>query len=125
MFLVRWTVRRYRGHRQWEDLLTAAYARAWVTARTASSAGHGAGEVAKRLTKAAVWAACDWCRSAENEGRTHGRSNSRYVLLPEVVHLTGGEWERYAREGGEEWLEHLVEEIDHERGASGGGADTR
>ena len=72
---------------------------------------------------AAGWAAADWCRSAENEGRTHGRSNSRLVLLPEVVHLTGGEWERYAKEEGEEWIERLVEEIDERAG--GNGTDSR
>ncbi len=114
MWLVRWTLRRYRGHRQWEDLLTAAYARAWVTAIGAAAAGHGAEEVAKRLTKAAGWAAADWCRSKENEGRTHGRSNSRLVLLPEMVHLTPSEWERYAGPR---------EDEGDDRGENGNGSD--
>ena len=111
MWLVRWAIRRYRGHRQWEDLLTAAYARPWRAAAAAGARGLPAAEIAKRITKAAGWAATDWFGSPENEGRREYRVNlsrganrgkTRVVALPEVVHLRTWEWERIRDEQGED-----------------------
>ncbi len=123
MWLVRWQLRGYGWHRQYQDMLSAAYARAWQAAL--SAAKFDASEVAKRVSKAALWAAADWLRSADNEGRTHARSHSRVVELPERV--AWSVWERW-EEGmdptagckrperwPERWVERLIAGIDAER----------
>jgi hypothetical protein len=138
MWLARWAVREHRRRPQYEDLLSAVYLRAWKAAEKAVELGLSAEEVAKRITKAAGWAAADWLRSGDHEARTERRSNSQRVLLPERVPMEQaliemhGFWvnaqywnmgepllrskKRPGRHQADQWVERLCEGVDDERG---------
>ncbi len=138
MWLARWAVREHRRRPQYEDLLSAVYLRAWKTAEKAVLLGLPAEEVAKRITKAALWAAADWLRSGDHEARTERRSNSQRVPLPERVPMERalvemhGVWmdaqywntdepllrskRKAGRHQADHWVERLCEGVDDERG---------
>ncbi len=83
MWLVRFRLRRYRHHPQFEDVLAAAYEGLWrgVTRREANPKAEGL--LTEWALRGAEWQVKSWFRSAENAGRvmrrSHGRTRTSHI----------------------------------------------
>lgn len=78
-YLVRWTLRRFKSHPQWDDILAEAYSGMWRAVQEVQLSGRC--KLTTAATRGALWSALDFLRSDRNEHRTLARRHSRYVQV--------------------------------------------
>ena len=88
LFLVRWHLRDYRGHPQWEDLLAEAYLGMWQAINEVGK--NGKCKLTTAATRGAKWGALDFLRSSRNDHRKTKRIRGQTVPYLRPVSLSLG-----------------------------------